>query len=106
MPAGFDAACHVAGNDNSPPPPRFQRDESARHAILTSMRHWLAGALARERPALFRQLRNASKSATHCRLIPSPDPHRGVTVCRQMDEGLNKLAARQHRPTTNQKRQA
>ena len=32
-----------------------------REAILTSMRHWLAGVLARERPALFRDLPESFK---------------------------------------------
>jgi hypothetical protein len=32
-----------------------------RDAILTSMRHWLAGVLARERPALFRDLPESFK---------------------------------------------
>ena len=39
--------------------PSWQRWFKSRHgrdAILTSMRHWLAGVLARERPALFRDL--------------------------------------------------
>jgi len=32
-----------------------------RDAILTSMRHWLAGVLAKEKPALFRQLPESFK---------------------------------------------
>jgi hypothetical protein len=32
-----------------------------REFILTSMRHWLAGVLARERPALFRDLPESFK---------------------------------------------
>jgi hypothetical protein len=38
---------------------RFRRSQTAvtgREAILMSMRHWLAGVLAKERPALFRAL--------------------------------------------------
>jgi hypothetical protein len=44
--------------------PFWQRQfQSARgrDAILTSMRHWLAGVLARERPALFRALPESFK---------------------------------------------
>jgi len=39
---------------------KFQ-SQSGRDAILTSIRHWLAGVLARERPALFRQLPESFK---------------------------------------------
>jgi hypothetical protein len=40
--------------------PRF-KSARGRDAILTSMRHWLAGVLAKERPVLFRDLPESFK---------------------------------------------
>ena len=37
------------------------KSRRGRDAILTSMRHWLAGVLAREQPALFRDLPDSFK---------------------------------------------
>jgi hypothetical protein len=45
---------------------------SARQAILTSMRHWLAGVLARERPALFRDLPERFKVGHPLPMEPNP----------------------------------
>src|ERR1035437_1202395 len=40
---------------------RKYQSERGREYILMSMRHWLAGVLARERPVLFRQLPESFK---------------------------------------------
>jgi len=58
--------------------PFWQRQfqsQRGRDAILTSMRHWLAGVLAREKPALFRELPESFK-------VGQPLPPRPVAaVC-------------------------
>jgi hypothetical protein len=56
---------------------RFRRSQTAatgRDAILTSMRHWLAGVLAKERPALFRDLPENFKVGHP---LPEKAPHPG-----------------------------
>jgi hypothetical protein len=47
-----------------------------REAILTSMRHWLAGVLAREQPALFRDLPESFKIGMPLPPQPLPRPRR------------------------------
>jgi hypothetical protein len=61
-----------------------------RDAILTSMRHWLAGVLARERPALFRDLPESFKVGHPLpqKMIISPQPSPGcATLSRSRERG-------------------
>jgi hypothetical protein len=48
------------------------KSASGRHAILTAMRHWLAGVLARENPVLFRQLPEDFKIGHPLPIQPHP----------------------------------
>ncbi len=63
--------------------PFWQRQfqsQRGRDAILTSMRHWLAGMLARERPALFRALPDSFKVGSPLPLQPWSQPKR---ICKR-----------------------
>ena len=50
---------------------QFQ-SQRQREFILTSMRHWLAGVLAKERPALFRDLPESFKLGQPLPMKPNP----------------------------------
>jgi hypothetical protein len=63
IPSGHVKLRHVPGHARKALG-RFRRSQTAatgRDAILTSMRQWLAGVLAQERPALFRDLPESFK---------------------------------------------
>jgi hypothetical protein len=52
--------------------PFWQRKYTSRHGrdyLLMTMRHWLAAVLAKERPALFRELPDSFKVGRHIDLI-------------------------------------
>jgi hypothetical protein len=52
-----------------------------REFILTSMRHWLAGVLAKERPALFRDLPESFKIGQPLPMKPLPKAiHSGIAL--------------------------
>jgi hypothetical protein len=64
--------------------PFWQRQfqsQRGRDAILTSMRHWLASVLAKEKPALFRDLPESFKVGQPLPMKPLPKSiHSGIAV--------------------------
>jgi hypothetical protein len=62
-----------ASMDRSPRDEERQfQSQRQREFILTSMRHWLAGVLAKERPALFRDLPESFKLGQPLPMKPNP----------------------------------
>jgi hypothetical protein len=58
------------------------KSASGRAAILMFMRHWLAGVLAKERPALFRDLPESFKVGHPLsqKMVISPQPSSGCAT--------------------------
>ena len=91
--------------------PSWQRKYQSRRGrgyILSSMRHWLAGVLARERPALFRQLPESFKIGhplpRETAISPQPSPD-CATLSRSRDRetgsrsgGRSIAKGQNHRP--------
>jgi hypothetical protein len=80
---------------------RFQ-SAGGREAILASMRHWLAGVLARERPALFRDLPEHFKVGHPLPVMPRTveKPSRGPATSRPQRQ-LPRGQSGRTRPTTH-----
>jgi hypothetical protein len=71
---------------------KFQ-SQRGREAILTSMRHWLAGVLAKEQPALFRSLPESFKIGLELPEIPCSSGRQSAPFPRQRSQSRFTSAA-------------